>query len=321
VERADFTDHPGDPRGAVLRTITGIFSMKAIFLSLLLGLFFSNLQAGELKIVASTSSMGMLARVVGGEQAGVTVLAPPDRDAHSLQARPSMIKDLRGADLLIAVGAELEAGWLPVAIERSTNRRIQPGQPGYFEAAAQVSLIDAGGPADRAQGDVHPLGNPHLMLDPQRMAEVARALALRLAELDPANAEVYRQRAQAFAGEVAARLPGWRAQAEKAPGVVLQHKDADYLMRLLAVPVLGYIEPLAGIPPTAAHLQNLLETLKGRAGVILRASFQAPQGADFLARELDWPSRALPLDPPLEADAGDYLDLIGQWVAALNPSR
>jgi len=292
--------------------------MKNIFLVLMSCVAF-NLSAAELKVVATTSAMGLLARTVGGTQVSVTVLAPPDRDAHFLQAKPTMMQALRSADLLVAVGAELEVGWLPVAIERSTNHQVQPGQPGYFEAAAQVSLLDSGGLADRALGDVHPGGNPHLSLDPQRMGLVAQALAVRLGTLDSANAPQYRLRAQQFVDQVAAHLPQWQAQVKNAPGVVLHHHDADYLLHLLKVPVLGYIEPVPGIPPTASHLQQLVNTLKGKTGGIIRMSFQPPQGADFLARELGWPVHALPLDPPLEADTQAYLELIGLWVAALAP--
>jgi zinc/manganese transport system substrate-binding protein len=112
-------------------------------------------------VVATTSSMGMLARTVGGDAVKVTVLSPPDRDAHFLLARPSMMVALRRADLLVAVGAELEVGWLPAAIQGASNPKILPGQPGYFEGAAQIELIDVGQAADRSKGDVHPMGNPH----------------------------------------------------------------------------------------------------------------------------------------------------------------
>lgn len=137
--------------------------------------------AWALQVVATTASMGMLARTVGGPQVQVSELAPPDRDAHMLQARPSMLRALRDAQLVVAVGAELEIGWLPAAISGAANGAIAPGRPGYFEAAAQVPLLDAGLAADRAQGDVHPGGNPHVNLDPLRMAAISKALAERLA--------------------------------------------------------------------------------------------------------------------------------------------
>lgn len=271
----------------------------------------------RVEVVATTSAMGMLARTVGADAVRVTVLAPPDRDAHYLQARPSMMVALRRADLVVAVGAELEIGWLPPALQGAANPRIQPGRPGYFEAAAQVSLIEVGEVADRALGDVHPAGNPHVNMDPVRMAEVAQALAARLASLQPESAAAFHGKADAFARLVEKRLPQWRAQVAGAPGVVLFHKDANYLMRLLDVPVLGYIEPLPGIPPTAQHLQSLVSELRERRGVVLYINHQPAQGPQFIARNLEWPVRALPLDPSITADAEAYLGLIDDWVSAI----
>lgn len=291
--------------------------MKSLFF-ILLSLFSGYLSAAELKLVATTSAMGVLAREVGAEQVSVQVLAPPDRDAHHLQAKPSMMRHLRSADLLLAIGAELEIGWLPMALQGANNPRIQIGQNGYFEAAAQVSLLDSGQAADRAQGDVHPLGNPHVNLDPLRMAQIAQALAQRLGILDQAHAQAYQQRAAAFTAQIEARLPHWLQQVKAAHGVILHHKDADYLLHRLNVPILGYIEPIAGVPATASHLQSLLKKLKARdAGVIIRSVFHPPQGSAFLARELGWKTHALPIDPPLDADGAAYLAFIDQWVKAI----
>lgn len=273
--------------------------------------------AWALNVVATTASMGMLAREVGGEGMVVTVLAPPDRDPHMLQAKPSMMRALRDADLVVAVGAELETGWLPAALQGAANPRILPGHPGYFEAAAQVPLLQAGQKADRAMGDVHPAGNPHVNLDPVRMGRIARSLAERLARLDPARSEEFRRRAGQFAAAAEQRVPDWKARAKGHPGVVLFHKDGDYLMALLGVPVLGYLEPVPGVPPTAGHLASLTGRLKEGRGVILVHPYQPTQGPASLARALGWKVVPVELEPPREADAAAYFRLIDQWVAAL----
>jgi zinc/manganese transport system substrate-binding protein len=268
-------------------------------------------------VVATTTSMGMLARTVGGDRVRVTVLAPPDRDAHYLQAKPSMILAARRADLVVAVGAELEIGWLPAVLESAANGKILPGQPGYLEAAAQVTLIEAGEAADRSRGDVHPKGNPHLYLDPRRMAEVASALAGRLAALDPGGADRFRANAAAFAAAVANRVPGWKQRAQGAPGAVLYHKDGNYLMAFLEVPVLGYVEPVPGVPPTAPQLRDLVQRLKGRQGVVLYTTAQPSQGPEFIAGALGWKTAQLPLEPSLDATSDEYLNLIDRWVSAV----
>lgn len=270
-----------------------------------------------LEVVATTSSMGMLAREVGGAAVRVTELAPPDRDAHMLQARPSMMRALRDADLAVAVGAELEIGWLPAAINGAANPAILPGRPGYFEAAAQVPLLDAGQVADRAHGDVHPAGNPHINLDPARMATVARALAERLAQLDAANAAAYRERAGRFAAAVEARMPDWKRKAAGSGGAVLYHKDGAYLLAFLGVPLLGTLEPVPGVPPTASHLDALAKKQQGQRGVILHTPYQPPAGAEKLAGLLGWKSNVVPLDPPAGANAAQYFALIDRWADAL----
>jgi zinc/manganese transport system substrate-binding protein len=277
----------------------------------------AHVAAAEVRVVATTSSMGILVREIGGPDISLTTLAPPDRDPHYLLARPSMMLALRRADLLVAVGADLEAGWLPAAIQGANNPRIVPGQPGYFMGAAHIELLEPGQAADRARGDVHPVGNPHYYMDPERMAAVGRALAAALGGLDPERRARYSKRSEAFADAVADRVPQWRKTAAGATGVVFYHKDGNYLAALLGVPILGYIEPLPGIPPTAPHLRDLIQRLKGEKGVILYNSFHPREGPEFLGRNLGWPARQLQLEAPLDATGAGYLDHIGRWVAAI----
>jgi zinc/manganese transport system substrate-binding protein len=292
------------------------------FLLLLLSLAAAGGAPAEtLRVVATTSSMGALVRAVGGDAVELRVLAPPDRDAHHLQATPAMMLALRRADLVVAVGADLEVGWLPLAVRQAANPAILPGRAGHFEAAAAVSLLERGQPADRALGDVHPAGNPHLYLDPERMSVVARALAGRLAELDGSRAATYRDRASAFAGQVAARLPGWRERLVGSPGVLAYHRDADYFLERFGVPSLGYIEPVPGVPPTARHIQELVTGLRGKSGVIVYAPYYPSQAPQQLAGILGWASHALPVEPPLDADGAGYLAHIERWVSAVAPAR
>lgn len=290
--------------------------MKRTLLTLVL-LTLNGLAQAALNVVATTTTMGMLARTVGAEQVRVTELAPPDRDAHTLQVRPSMMQALRQADLVVAVGAELEQGWLPPAVEGSANRRILPGGPGYFEAAMAVSRIDINTNADRSQGDVHPQGNPHIQLDPLRLAEAAAALAVRLGKLDAAHAADFQARAQAFRQAVDARMPGWQKLAANSPGIMLYHKDGNYLLARFNLSALGYIEPLPGIPPSATHILKLVREQRGRKGVILHTVYQGHAGIAQLASQLGWKASALPLDPPAGAGQADYFTLIDQWLNAV----
>jgi zinc/manganese transport system substrate-binding protein len=291
--------------------------MKKSVVFALLTLFSTQVLAA-VNIVTTTSSMGMLSRTVGAELVKVTELAPPDRDIHTLQVRPSMLQALRNAQLVVSIGAELEQGWLSPAIEGAANPKILPNSQGYFEAAAQVSLIDSKANADRSQGDVHPLGNPHIQLDPVRMADVAVALAERLAKLDPKNASRYRQNAQLFKADVYTKMPQWQKLAANSTGVLLYHKDATYLLARFNIPLLGYIEPLAGIPPSASHLLGLVKQYKGKKGVILHTIYQGHAGIAQLAQQLGWPHIALALEPANNSNQQAYFMLIEQWLNAAN---
>ncbi len=282
---------------------------------LLLGLL-TALPAAALDIVATSTSMGAMVRTIA-PGAELTVLTAPNRDLHTLQAKPSMIRALRGADLVVAIGAELEVGWLPAAIGSAANPAIRPGQAGYFEAAAQVPLLDVGGPADRALGDVHPVGNPHLDLDPVRMARVGAALADRLGQLDPGAAGRYRANAAAFAAEVDARNKAWRQRLAAAPGVVLYHRDGIYLLDRFGVPLIGTIEPVPGVAPTGRQLKALAGKLRGRTGVIIRAPYQSPRPPQRLAKQTGWTVVVLPLQPPADADGDGYLRHIDRWVETI----
>ena len=301
---------------------------RRLFLLLTLVLPLST-AAADLKVVATSPSLGALVREIAGPsvQLGVhqgvqlEVLAGPDRDLHALQVKPSMMRALRGADLVVAMGADLEIGWLPAVIANAANPKVLPGASGYFEATAQVPLLDAGGTADRALGDVHPIGNPHINMDPVRMAQVARELAERLALLDPQGASQYRAAAAAFALKVEGRLPAWRSRAAKAPGVVLYHRDAIYLLDRLDIPLLGTLEPLPGVPMTGRQLTELTSALTGRSGVILYAPYHSPQAPAALADRLGWQALQLGMEPPADADGDAYLRHIDRWVDALAAPR
>ena len=276
-----------------------------------------SLSLASLNIVATVPNLGMLAREIGGDAVQVRVLVGPDRDAHFLEARPSMMTAIRRADLLFAVGAELEIGWLPAAIRGANNRRVQPGQPGYLEAAVHTSLIGIGKPADRALGDVHPMGNPHFYMDPERMAEVGYALADRLSMLAPDHADAFSERAKAFATAVESRMTDWRSRVARDRSVLLYHEDADYLLNALEVRLLGYIEPLPGIPPSATHLRELVRGLADQEAIVWSMSYQPANASEFISRELGWPAYRLPCQVGMDASAEDYFTMIDEWVKTL----
>jgi zinc/manganese transport system substrate-binding protein len=187
---------------------------------------------------------------------------------------------------MVCTGAQLEIGWLPLLQTQSGNAKIQGGQPGYFEAASAVSLIERPASVDRAQGDVHPSGNPHLHLDPRNIAKVASALASRMASLDGAQAAHYLAREQDFARRWRDATARWEQQAAALKGmpVVVYHKDLSYLMAWLGMREAAALEPKPGIPPSTGHLAGLLEKLKqSPAKAVVRSAYNDPRPAEWLA--------------------------------------
>ena len=151
-----------------------------------------------IKVLATTPEWGALTNELGGERVNVYIATSPFQDVHRVDAKPSLVARARSADLVVAAGAELEIGWLPVLLQDSGNPRIQPGGPGYFEATSQLSLLEVPARVDRSLGDIHPLGNPHAHLDPHNVAAVAKGLSARLAQVDPAVPSISPSAARRF---------------------------------------------------------------------------------------------------------------------------
>ena len=276
--------------------------------------------AWAMEVVATTSSMGMLARTVGGPQVKVTELAPPDRDAHMLQARPSMMRALRDASLLVAVGAELEIGWLPVVLRDSGNAGIQPGQSGYFEAARYVTLLDVPAVLDRAQGDVHAAGNPHIQLDPRNFFRIGEALAARMGELDPPNAAAYQAGYKAFAEKWQAAIARWEKEAAPLRGVpvLVHHASFVYLAHWLGLKETGTLEPKPGVEPSSGQLTALLARQQSvPARMVLRTAYQSDGPSLWIAGKAGIPAVMLPFTVGGTPEAGDLFGLFDDSIRRL----
>lgn len=218
------------------------------------------------------------------------------QDPHHIEARPSLIAALRRADLAVCTGAALEAGWLPMLQRRAGNPAVQDGAPGMFYAAAHVRLIGGHeGLVTPFDGDVHPEGNPHLHLDPERIATVAGALSRRLQKLLPAEAEAIGQRHERWQAHWQAELTRWQQQRAALQGmsVVVQHGTFAYLWQWLGIEPVADLEPKPGLPPTPGHLQRVLSVTKDQAPeAIVTALYQD-------TRPSRWLSQQLPKQPPV----------------------
>lgn len=273
-----------------------------------------------LNVFSTVPEWAALAQEIGGEKVRAVSATTALQDPHHVDARPSLIARARNADLVLATGAELEIGWLPIVLRESGNPRIQAGQPGYFEAAAFVRMLEIPGKLDRAEGDVHADGNPHIQADPRHFLAIGEALAARLALLDPANAAAYRSGYATFAERWRARIRQWEAQAASLKGVtvVSQHKAWAYLYAWLGMREVATLEPKPGVEPSVAHLARVRDQVAAsKPRMVIRAAYNSARPAEWLSAEARLPVVVLPFTVGGTPEAKDLATLFDDTVARL----
>lgn len=273
-----------------------------------------------LRAMACEPEWGALIQELAADKVSVYAATTALQDPHHIQARPSLIAAVRNADLLVCTGAELEVGWLPVMLRQSGNPNVQPGKPGYFEAADFVTKLEVPTRLDRADGDVHAAGNPHIQTDPRNIAIVAEALAKRLMQIDPANAGFYQSRYQDFAARWQSALQRWNKEAAPLRGmpVVVQHKAYPYLENWLGLNEVSTLEPKPGVEPTSSHLAEVLALIQRQpVKLIMRSAYNDSRGADWLAERAKIPAVVLPFTVGGSERAKDLFGLFDDTLAQL----
>jgi zinc/manganese transport system substrate-binding protein len=218
-----------------------------------------------LNVVTSTEDLASIAREVGGDRIAVESIARGYQDPHFVEAKPSFILKLQKADLLVAVGRDLEIGWLPPLITQSRNAKIQPGGPAYLDASLTAQILELPqGQITRAMGDVHPLGNPHYWLDPENGKRIAKALADKFSGLRPGDRAYFEQRVSGFAGRLDEAEKRWLGVMAPFKGmkVVTYHRSFPNFAERFGLEIVGYVEPRPGIPPTPQHTLDLIGEMK-----------------------------------------------------------
>jgi len=297
--------------------------MKRFLCALMLGAVWLPAHAA-LNVLACEPEWSALATEIGGEQVSTGSATTGEQDPHRIEARPSLIARVRNADLLVCTGLELENGWLPVLLAQSGNPRVQPGQAGFLALGPLARLLESGGSTDRARGDVHAAGNPHVQLDPRNIAIAAEALARRLAELDPAHATLYASRQQDFAARWDAARHRWEEQATplRGVGVITHHRDMVYLIDWLGMREIGNLEPKPGLEPSSFHLTELLQQLQQQpARLVLRTPYQDARASEWLAEKAGIEALMIPTTVGGSEAATDlftlYDDILGRLLGAL----
>lgn len=292
--------------------------MRRLFLALMLALPWPAHAA--LNVFACEPEWAALAKEIGGSAVLVYSATTAQQDPHRIEARPSLIAQMRRADLVVCSGAGLEASWLPVLLREAGNDQVQPGRAGYLEATRFVALLEKPASLDRAQGDVHAAGNPHIQTDPRNIARVGAVLAQRLAELDPARAKAYQAQWQDFSARWNTALAGWQTRAAllKNQPVAVQHKSFSYLLAWLGMREVAVLEPRPGVDPSVAHLAQVAARLQQTpARAVLRAAYQSPRPSEWLAERAGIPAVALPFTVGGNARAQDLFNLFDDTIDQL----
>jgi ABC-type Zn uptake system ZnuABC Zn-binding protein ZnuA len=275
----------------------------------------------DLKVATSLSDLASVAQFVGGKHVTAISLCKGYEDPHFVPAKPSLMKAIQDADVFVSVGLELDGGWLPLVIPGSRNPNIQPGSKGFIDASEGIEVLDKPvGTVSRAEGDIHPLGNPHYYTDPANLEIVADHLAQVFGDLDPTNADEYLANAKAFDAKMNDAIKGWKAQLKpyKGSSLVSYHENFKYFTNAFGLKVFGTVESKPGIPPSPRYLEETAAAMKA-AGVkvVLYQPYYDEDTAQQLAKKADATAYEIPNEVGGTPEASDVFKKFDVIVSTL----
>jgi zinc/manganese transport system substrate-binding protein len=282
--------------------------------------FTSSPAKAAVNVFACEPEWGSLANEIGDDAVSVYVATTGRQDPHQIQARPSLIARARSADLVFCTGAVLEVGWMPVVLRQAANGKIQPGSQGYLEAASVVTMKQVPLRLDRAEGDIHAAGNPHIQTDPRNFLPVADLLAARLSEIDPTNAAVYKAHHDSFVAKWKNSIQKWETEAVPLKGmpIAVQHKSWIYLLDWLHLKEVVALEPKPGVPPSSGYLTEVLAKVKATpVRMTIRATYEDDRPAQWLEQNAGVPAVELPFTVGGSDKANDLFGLFDDTVDQL----
>jgi len=287
---------------------------------LLFILFFSNHSYAEINVFSCEPEWTSLLTELVKTNVKVYTATTAKQDPHHIQARPSLIAKMRRADLIVCTGAGLEAGWLPVLLRRSANANVQQDMPGHFMAADYVQLLDKPAKLDRAAGDIHATGNPHIHTEPGNIRKIAISLAKRLGVIYPDNKHTFDKNLKIFLERWDKATVDWNKRSIKLNNmpVVTQHQGWRYLTNWLKLNEIAQLEPKPGIPPSTSHLMSVVTKLNNTPSrAILRAAYQSDKAANWLHNKTNVPIVILPYTVGGSEKAKDLFSLFDETLNLL----
>ncbi len=293
---------------------------KNFVLSVLLALLPGAAQA-KLNVVATLPDFGSIAQEIGGDRVKVTTIAKGTEDAHFVDARPSFIRVLNQADVLIEGGAELEIGWLPPLVNGARNRKILGNEPGHLVLSQGIRLLEVPAtPVDRSMGDIHPLGNPHYWLDPENGKIMAERVAQTFGTIDRANASFYQANLKSFTARLDKKIAEWKQLMQPYQGtkVVTYHKSFEYFAQRFGIEIVGQLEPKPGIEPSPSHINSLIPRMKQEGVKLLMIEpFRPRKTPEYVAQATGAKLLLIPEKVGGNEKARDYFSLFDYDIAQI----
>jgi zinc/manganese transport system substrate-binding protein len=283
--------------------------------------------AAKIHVVTTLTDLADFAREVGGDHVDVFSLATGIEDTHGVPMKPSFVPRLNRADLLVLVGLGCEHAFLPALIEASKNPRIEYGHAGYVDCSVGVDPVEVPLSTGHSQGDVHPYGNPHYMLDPVRariaITNIGNALVANFPQFE---ADFIHNR-DAYLAKLDAKIAEWEAQAKPLKGVkfVSYHEHWPYFAERFGLGYFGTIELKPGIDPTPRHIEDLITDMKAQHVPIVVREPQFPEKVPrLIAAQTGAALVKLPIMPGGVPDTETYIkemDYIIHSLVAAAPTK
>ncbi len=294
--------------------VSGVIAALSLVLSA------ASFAADNINILACEPEWASLAEELGGSHVEVFSATHAKQNPHYIRARPSLISKARRADMIMCSGAGLEAGWLPILVQKGSSR-IQPGKPGYFLAADFVPVLEIPTVLDRSLGDIHPEGNPHVHLNPHNILTIANEFTKRLIKVDGKNRASYTELNETFTLKWKAAIERWEQDLAhyQALTMVVYHKNFSYLIDWLGINLVGSLETKPGIPPTVSHLEELLGVIdsSNSSPIIVVTPYDATKGAKWLSAKLNKPYLTLPYTVGGDEQSKNLFDLFDRTLALI----
>ena len=289
-------------------------------------LIFTFTVEAKLKVVASTEDVASIVAEIGGDKINLDFIARGALDAHYIEAKPSFMIKLNKADLLVSNGLSLEEGWLPSLIQGSRNPSVHESEKGNLDLGKFIDPLEVPkGKVSRAEGDIHPEGNPHYTMDPQRILEISDRIADRLGELDSTNKAFYHEACQHFKDKLSASIVYWKIRLDKIQDkrVITYHDSLRYFLTRFGFTSVAFIEPKPGIPPSAKHLADLIELIKKEKIkiVLVQSFFDTAFEKNFREAGLNIKIKKVGISKGATPELKTYFDVMESLVVALESAN